>query len=709
MNIRNKIILVITVVLLPVLVLSYYVVDRGVDNLVTGYSSSLEKQEEEEWLLKADTLYAQYKSILRIIENKVLEESVRYSVKPEVLDAYEIANSGNLDDPYDAKTGEARKILKNLFTDEIQEVLKISGNEDYNLHFHTKNNASLARMWRKDWQSKVDGKKVDITDNLSTFRKTIQTVIETHNPVKGIEVGRGGFVIRGINPIFNEKGDFAGTNEFFLPFSQVLEELTAHENLQLGLFMNADLLDVATKLKDKQKYPLAEGKFVQVEVTDKTLFSNLLSQNVFSALEKNNLSQLFGEYYVSFKPVKDFSGNTIGYLAFVLNVKNSLIRIAETKRNITTLRIYIISGLGLVALLMILSVWIFASRISSTLCFTRNILHELSVCCGEIAGVISEYMAKGNWDIKAELVLPDGMREKLEGYKVAKDEIGDMCKASCEILAALDTTFKATNICIDQVNLALSQVNDTVNEVAQNAIDVSDSAHRLSDGSTKSAASLEEITSSMNHVGAQINDNARGAEKASVLAQKAKDFAGAGQEKMLLMTSAMKIIHENAEYTQKVIKTIDDIAFQTNLLALNAAVEAARAGVHGKGFAVVAEEVRNLAARSAKAAAETAELIANSNNRIDEGVGISGETAEVLGKIAESIEETTLLIGEIATLSAEQAEGIEQINIGLEQIDSVTQNNTASAEETANFSKVMSEHSVTLRRLIKKFKLRNID
>ncbi|MCL2005811.1 MAG: methyl-accepting chemotaxis protein [Planctomycetaceae bacterium] len=260
---------------------------------------------------------------------------------------------------------------------------------------------------------------------------------------------------------------------------------------------------------------------------------------------------------------------------------------------------------------------------------------------------------------------------------------------------------------LDGVNDTLRQINSSVEQVSTGAGEVSSVAQNLADGSQKTAASLEQITASMHEISSQTKQNAESASSARDLAQGASQAATEGQSAMRDMVSSMDKITKNSAEIQRVIKVIDDIAFQTNLLALNAAVEAARAGQHGKGFAVVAEEVRNLASRSAKAARETSELIANSGTEIERGGKIANQTSEVLNAIVEKVKQTTDLVAGIAIASNEQAQGVGQVTIGLQQIDQVTQQNTAVAEQSASAANEMSAMARTLRELVAQFRLRH--
>ena len=263
----------------------------------------------------------------------------------------------------------------------------------------------------------------------------------------------------------------------------------------------------------------------------------------------------------------------------------------------------------------------------------------------------------------------------------------------------------ALNGTLDNLNEILMQARDSSTQMSQGASQVSSTSQMISQGATEQAASLEEITASMNEINSQTKGNAESATRANSLAQAAKDDAQAGSANMNRMVKAMGEIDESAQKISKIIKVIDEIAFQTNLLALNAAVEAARAGVHGKGFAVVAEEVRNLAARSANAAKETTDLIEGSIKKVNTGNEVAHLTAQSLGKIVDGISKVSNLVGEIAAASNEQALGISQVNQGLVQLDQVTQQNTANAEESAAAAVELSKQGAQLQELLRRFKL----
>ncbi len=238
-------------------------------------------------------------------------------------------------------------------------------------------------------------------------------------------------------------------------------------------------------------------------------------------------------------------------------------------------------------------------------------------------------------------------------------------------------------------------------ESAAAAGHVSSASQSLAEGASEQAASLEETSSSLEEMSSMTQRNAGNAQTAKELAAHARAAADVGATDMQEMTVAMAEIQTASGNIAKILKTIDEIAFQTNLLALNAAVEAARAGEAGAGFAVVADEVRSLAQRSAQAARETADKIADSVSKSERGVAISGKVAAGLQEIVAKARQVDELVAEIAAASKEQSQGISQVNTAISQMDKVTQSNAASAEESASAAEELNAQAETLRAAVK--------
>lgn len=259
---------------------------------------------------------------------------------------------------------------------------------------------------------------------------------------------------------------------------------------------------------------------------------------------------------------------------------------------------------------------------------------------------------------------------------------------------------------IHNTHRVVSAIYSAADQVASGSNLVADSSLALSQGTGVQASSIQQLTASLDEIASQTTLNAKNAEKANELAQKAKTNAAAGNKHMSNMLTAMEEINFSSASIGKIIKVIDDIAFQTNILALNAAVEAARAGQHGKGFAVVAEEVRNLAAKSANAAKETTDLIEGSKRKVNSGSKIANDTAEALRQIVTQIEVAADLVNSIAQASLEQANAIKQINGGIQQVSQVVSTNAATSEESAAASEELSSQAAQLKETVSAFKLK---
>jgi methyl-accepting chemotaxis protein len=247
------------------------------------------------------------------------------------------------------------------------------------------------------------------------------------------------------------------------------------------------------------------------------------------------------------------------------------------------------------------------------------------------------------------------------------------------------------------INRIIDGLDTGAAQVAAATEEISSASQNLAEGSSEQAAAIEETSSSLEQMSSMTRQNAENAGRANQLMVETREIVGQANQSMTRLTTSMSDISKASEQTQKIIKTIDEIAFQTNLLALNAAVEAARAGEAGAGFAVVADEVRNLAMRAAEAARTTASLIEDTVKSVRDGSEMVELTTGDFSRVAAGSTKIAELISEIAAASQEQAQGIDQVNKAVSEMDKVVQQNAANAEESAAASEELNAQAEQMR------------
>lgn len=294
----------------------------------------------------------------------------------------------------------------------------------------------------------------------------------------------------------------------------------------------------------------------------------------------------------------------------------------------------------------------------------------------EICDVLLE-ISKGNLDFTLE-----------------HDYAGEFSRVKDELLRVqelLSQTLHEVVVAADQVSTGAEQVSIGAQSQAQ--------------GATEQAASAEQLTATVAQISEQINSSTHHLESANEEMTAVVTEIRSGDQKMEHMLQAMNEITQSSLEIEKIIKSIEDIAFQTNILALNAAVEAARAGQAGKGFAVVADEVRNLAGKSAEASKTTAMLIEKALVAVQNGKTIADETAASFHRVFEGVNRVAEQTSHVVQNSEEQDKQVQQTAIGVDQISSVIQTNSATAEEAAAASEQLAGQARMMKKLVAQFRL----
>ena len=269
----------------------------------------------------------------------------------------------------------------------------------------------------------------------------------------------------------------------------------------------------------------------------------------------------------------------------------------------------------------------------------------------------------------------------------------------------LDLLGRALNEMIHLNKNSLFQVSQAVVKMGAGADAIADVSVSLSQGVRTSESVLKTISETVDTVDRQAQENAAHAGDANRLAVASRQAAQRGYEAVTGLTGAMAKIQQAGKKIATVVKLIDDIAFQTNLLALNAAVEAARAGAHGKGFSVVADEVRNLSARSAKAAHETGEMVEAMLELMATGSQLADRSDREFQQIVETTVQVAHLFENIVAASNAQSSAMSQIVRGLEEIDAVIQKNSGNARQMSSSADALSRQAEDLRGMVSHFRL----
>ncbi|MFP3924805.1 methyl-accepting chemotaxis protein [Pseudomonas sp. W5-36] len=279
---------------------------------------------------------------------------------------------------------------------------------------------------------------------------------------------------------------------------------------------------------------------------------------------------------------------------------------------------------------------------------------------------------------------------------------------------------------IQQINQAASQLIESVQNISGASQQLSGAVSEQSNAASAMAATVEELTVSINHVS---NNAGEAGGLASRSGQQSLDGSAVIQNTLTSMNGIAKTVQhastkvselgQHSEQISTIVSVIQGIADQTNLLALNAAIEAARAGEQGRGFAVVADEVRLLAQNTGKSTKEiagmidkiqlgvrdTVESMRSGVMEVSQGVEMAESAGKAITEISESSGQVLVVVEQISLALREQTAASQDVARNVERSAQMSEQNNLSVQDLLRSSHDLNQLAIGLKQEVGRFRL----